>query len=72
MNSFLTYVKTYESLIELLLTVITISLSLFAIFQTHRLSKRQLEQEKRIVCLNMLLKYWSDCIIFLQISRTFK
>ena len=48
MDCFLAWLEKYDLLIELVLTILTIALSLYAVFQTWNVAKRQLEQEKNI------------------------
>ena len=48
MDVFLAWLEKYDLLIELIITVLTIGLSLLALFQTKIISKRQLKQEKNI------------------------
>ena len=48
MNAFLIWLEKYELLIELMITGLTITLSLFALFQTKSIAKRQLKQEEKI------------------------
>ena len=48
MNAFLSWLEKYELLIELIITTLTIFLSLFALFQTNIIAKRQLKQEANI------------------------
>lgn len=48
MDAFLAWLEKYELLMELIITIVTISLSLLAVFQTKSIAKRQLEQEKNI------------------------
>jgi len=48
MDAFLAWLEKYDLLIELIITVLTISLSLLALFQTKIISKRQLKQEENI------------------------
>ena len=48
MDAFLIWLEKYELLIELIITALTITLSLVALFQTKSIAKRQLKQEKNI------------------------
>ena len=48
MDAFLIWLEKYELLIELIITVLTIALSLFALFQTKSIAKRQLKQEEKL------------------------
>lgn len=48
MDNFLVWLNKYDLLIELIITVLTISMSLIAVFQTKRIAARQLKQEKEI------------------------
>ena len=48
MDAFLAWLEKYDLLIELIITVLTISLSLLALFQTKNIAKRQLKQEENI------------------------
>ena len=48
MDVFLAWLEKYDLLIELIITVLTIGLSLLALFQTKNIAKRQLKQEKNI------------------------
>ena len=48
MDAFLVWLDKYELLIELIITVLTIILSLVALFQTKSIAKRQLRQEENI------------------------
>ncbi len=48
MDDFLIWLDKYELLIELVITVLTIILSLVALFQTKSIAKRQLKQEENI------------------------
>lgn len=48
MDDFLIWLDKYELLIELVITVLTIILSLVALFQTKSIAKRQLRQEENI------------------------
>lgn len=45
---FLNWLEKYDLLIELVITLLTITLSLVAVFQTKKIAKKQLEQEERI------------------------
>ena len=57
MEEFLTCLEKYDLLIELILTISTIFLSVFAFFQTKSIAKRQLEQEKNIAKQQADFKY---------------
>ena len=48
MDTFLIWLEKYDLLIELIITVLTIALSLLALFQTKKIAKRQLKQEESI------------------------
>jgi len=48
MDAFLIWLEKYELLIELMITGLTITLSLVALFQTKSIAKRQLKQEEKI------------------------
>lgn len=48
MDAFLIWLEKYDLLIELIITVLTITLSLVALFQTKSIAKRQLKQEENI------------------------
>lgn len=48
MDAFLIWIEKYDLLIELIITVLTITLSLVALFQTKSIAKRQLRQEENI------------------------
>lgn len=48
MDAFLAWLDKYDLLIELVITALTITLSLLALFQTKNISKRQLKQEENI------------------------
>lgn len=48
MQVFLDYLEKYDLLIELIITLLTIVLSLIAVFQTKSIAKRQLKQEESI------------------------
>lgn len=48
MNCILQFLEQYKILIELALTIVTIVISLCALFQNNKLSKRQIEQEKKL------------------------
>ncbi|MBQ8164961.1 MAG: hypothetical protein IJZ94_04015 [Clostridia bacterium] len=48
MDVFLEWLEKYDLLLELIITVLTISLSLIAVFQTRSIAKRQLQQEASI------------------------
>ena len=48
MQEFLDYLEKYDLLIELIITLLTIVLSLVAVFQTKSIAKRQLKQEESI------------------------
>ena len=48
MDALLACLEKYDLLIELIITVLTISISLLALFQTKNISKRQLKQEENI------------------------
>lgn len=48
MVAFLAWLDKYDLLIELVITALTITLSLLALFQTKNISKRQLKQEENI------------------------
>ncbi|MBR5570696.1 MAG: hypothetical protein IKW10_07390 [Oscillospiraceae bacterium] len=48
MDCFLAWLEKYDLLIELAITILTIILSLLAVFQTRSIAKRQLKQEKNI------------------------
>lgn len=48
MDCFLAWLEKYDLLIELVITILTITLSLLAVFQTRSIAKRQLKQEKTI------------------------
>ena len=48
MDAFLAWLEKYDLLIELIITILTISLSLLALFQTKNIAKRQLNQEENI------------------------
>lgn len=48
MDAFLIWLEKYDLLIELIITVLTIALSLLALFQTKNIAKRQLRQEENI------------------------
>lgn len=48
MDAFLIWLEKYDLLIELIITVLTITLSLVALFQTKGIAKRQLKQEENI------------------------
>lgn len=48
MQVFLNYLEKYDLLIELIITLLTIVLSLIAVFQTKSIAKRQLKQEESI------------------------
>ena len=48
MQIFLDYLEKYDLLIELIITLLTIVLSLVAVFQTKNIAKKQLKQEESI------------------------
>lgn len=48
MQVFLDYLEKYDLLIELVITLLTIVLSLVAVFQTKIIAKKQLKQEENI------------------------
>lgn len=48
MQLFLNYLEKYDLLIELIITLLTIALSLIAVFQTQSIAKRQMQQEEKI------------------------
>lgn len=48
MDCILQFLEQYKTLIELALTVVTIFISLYALFQNNNLSKRQIEQEEKL------------------------
>lgn len=48
MQLFLNYLEKYELLIELIITLLTIVLSLVAVFQTKNIAQKQLKQEESI------------------------
>lgn len=48
MQVFLDYLEKYDLLIELIITLLTIVLSMVAIFQTKNIAKKQLKQEENI------------------------
>ena len=48
MDAFLIWLEKYDLLIELVITVLTITLSLVALFQTKSIAKRQLRQDENI------------------------
>ena len=47
MECFLTWLEKYKLLIELIITVLTITLSLVALYQTKRIAKQQAELQER-------------------------
>lgn len=48
MEPFLIWLEKYDLLIELIITILTITLSLLALFQTQNIAKKQLKQEENI------------------------
>ena len=48
MDWFLVWLDRYELMIELIITIVTIMLSLYAVFQTRNIAIKQLEQEDNI------------------------
>jgi len=53
MDAFLAWLEKYDLLIELILTVLTISLSLLALFQTKNIAKQQANLQERQISISV-------------------